>query len=117
MRGEAIDRRPVETHRAGIVAQRAAEAIDQRALAGAVGADQPEPRPRVHLEIDGIERREAAEALREVLDLKERRRHRRALRRVSILSSPTMPFGAAITNRISSSPTTSRLISGWPPNQ
>src|SRR5690348_13633277 len=115
MGGEAIDGGAIEVDTPSIVPERAAEAIHQRALAGAVGPDESEPRADGHLEIDSVECRETAEALREVLDLEQRRGHRCAPRRVPTPSRPTIPLGAPITNRISSRPTISRLISGLPP--
>src|SRR5262249_12452655 len=112
MGGETVHDGALEAHRTGVVPEGAAEAIHQGTLAGAVGADEPQPRARRHLEPDRVERHESAKALREILDLEQGRSHRRTLRRTSMPSSPTMPFGAAITNRISSRPTISRLISG-----
>ena len=40
VRGRAVEPVAVEAHRTGLVAQRAADAVDQRALAGAVRSDQ-----------------------------------------------------------------------------
>ena len=72
MRGEPVDRLAVEVHRAGLVLQRAADAIDQRALARAVRPDQAEPLARLHLEVDAVERDEAAEALADIVDVQQR---------------------------------------------
>ena len=60
--GEIAARKP---HLAGLVDEGAAQAVDQRALARAVGADQADPLARRHREIDGVERDEAAEPLGE----------------------------------------------------
>src|SRR4029079_6720650 len=71
VRGRAVEPLAVETHRAGLVAQRAADAIDQRALARGVGSDQADALPRGHGERDFVQRDEAAEALAQPLDLEE----------------------------------------------
>ena len=58
----------VETHAAGLVLQRAAEAVDQRALAGAVRPDQPEPLAGCDRADDVVERDKAAETFAEAAD-------------------------------------------------
>src|SRR5262249_61064800 len=72
MRGEPVHDRAVEADRAGLVDERAADAIDERRLAGAVRADQPDPLAGGNLERDAVERDEAAEPLAQVLDCEQR---------------------------------------------
>src|SRR6185312_8212837 len=104
MRREAVHGVAVEVHAALLVLQGAADAIDQCALAGAVRADQAQPLAGIHLEIDAVERDEAAEAFADILHAEEGRHLRlRACRRSC--TSPTMPFGAMMTKAISSTPT------------
>src|ERR1700674_4119013 len=109
VRFEPIEPRPVEVHRAGFVVQRAAQAIDQGALARPVGADQAEALAGLDREAYSVERDEAAEALAEILDLEQRRGHYLLLRRSCASTRPTMPFGAMITKATSRSPTISRF--------
>src|ERR1700733_11711108 len=68
---EAIQRMAVEANAALLIAQRAADAIDQRRLAGAVRPDQAEPLARRDRERNVVERDKAAETLAEIFDLKE----------------------------------------------
>src|SRR5450631_4939027 len=107
MGGKPIDHTAVEIDSAGLVLQRAADAIDQRALARAVRADQPEPLARLHLEVDAVERDEAAEPLADIIDVQQRAHG--PLRRQCSCTSPTRPLGAMITKATSSRPTISRL--------
>src|SRR5215470_12458725 len=102
-----VRRQPVqdlvgEAHAALFIAQGAADAIDQGRLARAVGPDQAEPLPGPHLEVDAVQRHEAAEALADPRDLQQRR-HR------FLWNRPTMPCGATITKVTSSTPATSTL--------
>src|ERR1700681_3506523 len=103
---------------AGLVVQSSAQAIDERALARSIRSDQPKPLARGDVEIDTVERDEAAEALAQIDDLEQRLAHdpstltrRRptisstGLCRMCFCTSPTMPFGATITNPTSSNPT------------
>src|SRR5689334_5910273 len=106
MRGQPLQRLAVEADGALLVAQRATDAVDQRALAGAVGADQPQPLARRHVDLDGVERDETAEPLAHAGDLQQHA-HGRARRRAR--TRPMMPFGARTTNSTSSTPTSSRL--------
>ncbi len=62
MRRQSVQRMPVEPHLAAIVAQRAAQAIDQRALAGAIRTDQPQPLTGRHTQFDIGQRDEPTEA-------------------------------------------------------
>src|SRR5215813_8577183 len=107
---QAVDRTPIEDDIATVVVQHAGEAIDERALARAVGADQPEPLAVRDGEVDALQRDKAAKALAESADLEDRPFHHRVdRRRQRLWKSPTMPLGAMITNRISSTPTINRL--------
>src|SRR5215207_953035 len=103
MRRQAVERLVGEAHAACLVVQRAADAVDQRRLARAVGPDQAEPLARLDLEVDAVERDEAAEALAEAADLQERRH------RFLFWNRPTMPWGAAITKATIRTPATSTL--------
>src|SRR5580700_9841276 len=71
MGGEAVDGMAVETHRALLVPQRAADAIDQRRLARAVRADEAEALAGRDRKRDVLQRDEAAEAFAEVIDFKQ----------------------------------------------
>src|SRR6516165_388913 len=68
-----------KTHRALLVAQRATDAIHKCALAGSIGADQPEPLAGKDCERNIFERDEAAEAFAQTVDSQKRLR-RSALR-------------------------------------
>ena len=69
--------------------QRAADAIDQGRLARAVGPDQAEPLALLDLEVDAVERDEAAEALAEPATCSSARH------RFLLWNRPTMPCGAS----------------------
>src|SRR5450759_4857241 len=56
-----------------------------------------------------LQRYEAAKPLAEIFDLEYRIRHHHLLGRRRCWTSPTMPFGAIITNATNSSPTISRF--------
>src|SRR5580704_8571142 len=109
MRDQSVERLAVEDHGAGLVVQGAAEAIDQGRLARAVGADQPQPLAARDRQIDAVERDKAAKALAEARDFEQRLRHHASLFRRHDCTSPTMPLGAMMTNRISNTPTISRF--------
>ena len=98
-----VQRRPGEAHAALLVAQGAADAVDQGRLARAVGPDQAEPLARLDLEVDLLQRGEAAEALAEA--------RRRGAARSSLppWNRPTIPCGAAITKPTIRTPATSTL--------
>src|SRR5271167_441292 len=104
----AVDRAAVEGDIAAVVVQRAAKAVDQRALARTVRPDQPEPLTGIDSEIDALERDKAAKTLAEPGDL-EQRRHQRSLARRRAWTSPTMPLGAMITKAINRTPTIKRF--------
>src|SRR5207248_2331211 len=63
-----VDDRSIKAHRAGLALERPANAIDQCRLPRAVGPNQPDALSRHHLEIDSLERHEAAEALAQTID-------------------------------------------------
>src|SRR6267143_1171734 len=102
---QARDLLAAEHDRAGLVAQRAGDAVDERGLARAVGADEAEALAFGHLETDLRQRGEAAEVLRHAFYLEERSSH------LSFFNNPRTPSGAATTNTTSSTPTTRTLIS------
>src|SRR4029079_13118924 len=108
MGGQTVDDVAIERHRTGLVLQRSANAIDQRAFAGAIGPNQAEPLARLDLEVDPVERDKASEALAQALDVQDGAHFALPARRRSC-TSPTIPFGATITKPISSRPTRSRL--------
>src|SRR5215468_3036693 len=70
--GQAVHGGAVETHGAHLVGERAADAVDQRRLAGAVRTNEAEPLASLHRKVDAVERHEAAEALTDIVDLEER---------------------------------------------
>src|SRR5579872_7225735 len=105
---QAVHHLPVKAHGAGLVAKRTGDAIDERALARAVGADEAKPLTGADVEIDILERDEAAETLAQPVDLQQRAVHA-ALRRVRRSKRPTIPWGATTTNPTISTPTMRRL--------
>ena len=72
MRRQAVEEAALERDGAGLVGERAAQAIDERALARAVRPDQAEALALGDVEIDAIERDKTAEALAEARYLQER---------------------------------------------
>jgi hypothetical protein len=113
MRDHAVDLLAVEGDTAGLVLQRAADAVDQCALAGAVRADQAEALAARHRQVDAVEGDETAEAFAELIDVQQRSGHGvihdLTLLRIQSCTRPTMPRGAMITKKISSKPTISKL--------
>ena len=99
----------VEAHRAGLVGERAADAIDQGRLAGAVGTDQADALAGGDGKIDAVERDEAAETFAQTRNFEQCAGHYFSLLRTQLCTSPTMPFGAMMTKATSSRPTISRL--------
>src|SRR6185295_12309912 len=77
-------------------------AVDERGLARAVRPDEAETLALGDVHADAVQRRKAAELLRQVLYFEEAR-HR--------FTRPSIPSGAATTNTTSSTPTTSTFIS------
>ena len=67
------------------------------------GPIRPEPLARLHLEVDAVQRDEAAEALAEPVDLQQRASS------PFLWNRPTMPCGATITKATISTPATSTL--------
>src|SRR6185436_4590213 len=107
--GQPVERPAFEGHRPGFVLQRAADAIDERALTRAVRADQAEALAGCHVEVDAVEGHESAEALGQAFDLEQRLGHGCDLLRCQSWTRPTMPLGAMITKPTSNTPTISRL--------
>src|SRR5512143_812915 len=97
----------VEMDTALFVLQCAADAVDQRALSGAVWTDEADALALLYFELDTIKRNEASEALADIADVKKR--GHLLLRARRSCNSPTRPFGAIMTNATSSSPTISRF--------
>src|SRR5262245_11544417 len=98
-----------EGNAAALVMQGAADTVDQRALAGPVGADQADTLAVGYVEVDRVERDEAAETLAQLADLQQRLGHDDDLLLTHFCHSPTMPFGATMTKPIRSRPTISRF--------
>src|SRR6185503_5899366 len=94
----------IEHDRAAVVLQCTRDAVDQRRLAGAVRADQPEALAGADLDADLRERGEAAEVLGDFANLQERFHG-------IFRSRPRIPSGAATTNTTSITPTTSTFTS------
>ena len=69
MRGQTVERAAGKANAARLVAQRAAHAVHQRALARAVGADEPDAFAVLDGELDRLQRDETAETLAEIGDL------------------------------------------------
>src|SRR5262249_41501014 len=124
VRGRTVEQVAVEAHRTGLVAQRAADAIDQRALAGAVRSDQANAFACGYRERDVLQRDEAAEALAQPVDLEELAHGTGSGASVSTFrrptkssglcwtyrcTSPTIPFGAMMTKATRTQPTIRRL--------
>src|SRR3984893_11855590 len=105
----AVDAPPVEHDAAAVVVQCAGEAIDEGALARAVGPDEPQPLAGLDSDVDVFERHKTAKAFAEPADFEDWRGHQRILARQRACTSPTMPLGAIITNTIKRTPTISRF--------
>ncbi|MCY1368043.1 hypothetical protein D9M69_550020 [compost metagenome] len=76
LRGQAGDVVAVEAHLPGIGLVQAGDEVEQRGLARTVRADHAQQFALAHLQVDGVDGREPAEAAHEAADLKQRR-HRR----------------------------------------
>src|SRR6185437_15826910 len=107
VRGHPRDVPPLEGDAAAVHRQRAGYTIDQRRLARAVRADEPEPLAGLHRDAHLVERQESPEALGETVDLEERAGHRQRVR--SRRTRPRMPSGARTTNATSTTPSINRL--------
>ena len=68
----AVDALAGEGDAAGIGREGAGDQVEQRGLAGAVRADHREDRALRHLEADAVDRDQAAEALADIVDGKQR---------------------------------------------
>src|SRR3990170_2134619 len=110
MRGKRRDVLPAENQRPPVGPERARDAVDERGLARAVGADEPEALPLPHLQAHVGERPEAAEALRHAPNLQQGR-HQRLLRWNSRRTRPTIPCGASMTKATRTIPTMRRFSS------
>ena len=73
---QALDGSAVQLDGAGVGAQGAAQQVDERGLAGTVGADQSDARSRFEIEVDAARDRERAEGLAEAADGERGRAHR-----------------------------------------
>src|SRR5262245_11562676 len=106
---QAVERAPLEVHRAGLVVERAADAVDERALARSIRADQPQALATRNIKIDPLQRDEAAEPLTHGLDFEQGRAHglARAWRQSS--TRPRIPLGAITTKPTNKTPTIKRL--------
>src|SRR5271154_3779082 len=127
MGGKPVDLAAIEAHTAFLVAQRTADAIDQRTLAGAVRPDQAEALTGRYREQNVFKRDKAAEPLAEIIDLKQigvgaghgadpgasvstrRPTNSSGLRCQYLRTSPTMPFGATMTKPTRRQPTINKL--------
>src|SRR3989442_7421814 len=70
------DRAAVEADVASVGRVEAAQAVEERRLAGAVRADEADDRSLVHVERDGVEREDAPETDREVVNGQDRHQAR-----------------------------------------
>ena len=92
-----------EAHRAGGRRELAGEHVDQRRLAGAVGADHGMDLADVQVERDRVDRGQAAEAAAEAGGLEQRRLSHGALPRSSA-PRPIRPFGSSATKAMIARP-------------
>src|SRR6266699_1253121 len=72
IRDQPVELLPVEEDAAGLVVERAAEAVDERTLARAVRPDEGEPLAGGDAEFDVVERNKPAEPLAEAADSEQR---------------------------------------------
>src|SRR5713101_9759829 len=105
----AVEPAAVEHDAAAVVVQCAGEAVDQRALARAVGPDQTEPLAGLDRDVDVFERHKTAKAFAQPGDFEDWRGHQRIPARQQACTSPTIPLGAMTTKTISRTPTISRF--------
>src|SRR5262245_50683231 len=75
VRLEPVHCPPIEVNASRLVAQRAADAVDERALAGAIGPDEAQTLAAGDGEVDAVQRDEAAELLAHARDFQERLAH------------------------------------------
>src|SRR5579862_9201712 len=125
VRDQPVELPPVEHDAAGLVVQRAAQAVDERRFARAVWADQAEPLARGDRQIDALEGDKPAEPFAKAGDAQDRVLAHAADRcsvaaaaaastaparlRRRAWTNPTMPLGAMMTKAIKSNPTISRF--------
>src|SRR3974390_1245118 len=100
-------RLPVKAPAAGLIRERAADAIDQGRFARPVRPDEPDALAFEHGKVDAVEGDEAAEPLAQPRHFEQR--HYFARRPSRSCTKPTIPFGATMTKAIRSRPTISRL--------
>src|SRR5262245_48099028 len=108
MRRQAVERLAGEPDAAGLVVQRAGHAVDERALARSVRTNQAEALAGLDIQIDALQRDEAAEAFRQASYLEQVLGHGLPLARRQSATSPMIPLGAMMTKTTSSTPTSSR---------
>src|SRR5439155_2229754 len=109
VRGMPADVLSLEADAPFLVLERPGDAIDERALARAVRPDETDALAGPHDEVDALQRREAAEALRDAFDFEKGCGHHLPFPRRQASTQPMMPFGASVTKSTSSTPTMSRF--------
>ena len=92
----------VAAHRAGLGSVVAGERVEQRRLAGPVGTDDRLDRAFEHVERDGVDRGQAAEALGDLAYLQQAHAVPTPLRRRR--HAPAKPRGARTTTKTIASP-------------
>jgi hypothetical protein len=109
--GEARDLGAIEGDRTMVAGKRATDAVHQRGLARAIGADDPQAlaigERKTHFRQGG----KTAETFAHLVHFEKRPAHRAAFRRNMVRASPSSPCGAATTNRINKAPTINTLSS------
>src|SRR5262245_5080111 len=106
---QAVERASLEVHRAGLVVERAADAVDERALARSIRTDQAQALATRNIEIDSLQRDEAAEPLTHGLDFEQGRAHGLAREWRQSSTRPRIPLGAITTKPTNRTPTIKRL--------
>src|SRR6185436_8756368 len=104
----AGDLRALEAHRPLARRVEPRDHVERGALAGAVGADQPEDLVRLEPERNVRDRREAAEALRKTADLE----HLAAATRAAITARTDAPSGTGRSGPSCGSPSATRCRCG-----
>src|SRR5262249_28740085 len=108
--GQPRDVLAAEAHHAAARGEQAGHDIEQRGLAGAVGADDREDLPGLDGEADARQRGERAEAFRDVVDLEDHAAARRA-RREKSWRRPNSPRGMNSTMTMRTPPITMKYQS------
>src|SRR5262245_14584863 len=106
---QSIERAPLEMHRAGLVVERAANAIDEGALARPIRTDQAQAFALRDIEVDPLQRDEAAEPFAHSLDFEQGCAHGLARLWRQSSTNPRIPLGAITTKPTNKTPTISRL--------